>query len=481
MVRAYCYLMAADVGQAGEDTVVPVLIDSDTTGHAVRSCQTVLSDYAGVNALRVPRVFSQRLELLREPYGSWHPATELKSQTVLDSLVDKNDDSRIFLSACLTGTELAQNITGGYYGRPALGGGFLRGQLSPGKNPDHWSRFGALSAVADADLLVVTGSTFGGTGAAIMPLLVRRLRHMFPGKKIVLAPLLPYFTFDFSDEQKKEAHEKRKLLPEPARFLSNSMVALGQYFDELANDVDDFYLLGSEQPEKNNISEQSIQQRLGDLADVARSGEKQITPLFLHDFLAASAVRNALNDARVSPGRRTARVFVIGSSSPQAQWDQIPFPLRGVTPGANVHPLAVFARFTYLTLFLVDPWIGRNSEADFRRAPFLADLRNDAEGRERWKHLRSFLHSFWGALAGMEITARTPPTDPGFIDVARWLKPVNIGLTEPRLTNAKDYLTVVKSSAPPRRRITDIWARLCERVETHADLVTRLYHLAEGG
>lgn len=140
--------------------------------------------------------------------------------------------------------ELQMNLNEGYRGRPHIGSAALLMQI---EDDPFWQFIGKFVETADSEVRVfVCGSAFGGTGAAILPTLARRLRQVAENEKKRLytgaALMLPYFTFPPPEKSGEDnvaaGHELRLQSQAALRYYQEEMEAGRPY------GFDDLYMVG---------------------------------------------------------------------------------------------------------------------------------------------------------------------------------------------------------------------------------------------
>lgn len=490
VVNALLYWLAAQPIFDRDRQVIPILVDSDTTGTAMTDCRTALSSYRSAAMLKSGTVFPPIVTEIQD-FDRWHPQGAANLM-VGASLVGNDDESAILTQACFTKVELEQKISSGFYGRPALGAGVLRKQIHSQDQGAFWSRFEERSEVkAGADTFVLVGSVFGGTGAATIPFLIERLRRnsRLKDKKIAAVLLLPYFTFNFDAEQERSARAHGDLIPEPSQFMANALVATNYFLHNLSFEIDYLYLIGDPAYQNNNLSENILQSQLGRRLGISRGGDQQKTPMFFHDFIAGSGILDVIRRSAATQARPAERlVYTAGVDTSRLGWSQLA-PIPFSVSATDTHALATFARFAYITLLFADRWISKpRIDSDYRKAPFLSDLRQDSEGDKRWRDMAAFLQAFRLNLQDVEVTARCDGATNGFVNREVWardLEPWPESESKwPAFSPdaaANHFATAVKEMSPRAGSALDAWNQICLRLPgatTHAEFVRRLSVLA---
>ena len=263
VVESFIHCCAAGLGP---DQASVVLLDQDkSNGNTQRACET-LARYMDAREMRPAG--ETRCDLLRtdltphpEPASPdkcrWVPQdgreqtlAELMALQLLEAPLPR-DLAHVFFHADKGGEdreELEMRLHEGYRGRPHVGSAALMLRL---ESDDFWKSVVKIVRDSDKVRVFLCGSVFGGTGAATLPTLARRLRQEAIGEGRPLrtagALMLPYFTFPSSKEDGKEnvaaSNELLFQSQTALRYYHTEMVAGGEPYG-----FDDLYLIGWNPP-----------------------------------------------------------------------------------------------------------------------------------------------------------------------------------------------------------------------------------------
>ena len=256
LVESFVHLCAAGLGPRSASVA---FIDQDqSNGNTARARQTLAKYAAAREALRgqgAPEIDSSFLktELLFHPDANdpdgchWVPQGRGGSLAGLIGY-DLNPGSKLNCLAralFLHAEELEMVLDEGYRGRPHVGSAAFLMDL---ENADFWETLEQeVQSAHEGVRVLLCGSAFGGTGAAVLPTLARRLREAAREKNCPLrtgaALMLPYFTFAPPDEG-EEAN-----VAAGNELLLQSKSALKYYETERGGQdysFDDLYFIGWE-------------------------------------------------------------------------------------------------------------------------------------------------------------------------------------------------------------------------------------------
>lgn len=249
------------------------------------------------------------------------------STTILDLLHPKFDQ--------------AITLEHGFYGDPAMGAAIFNAvsQTETFQKSDLFRELEqALGSNAGADLyLLLTGSVFGGTGAALFPNLAQEVRKRFADKRnlhIGGALFLPYFSFPSKDGATVTSKD----------FLSKTAAALDSYssWDGLVKDgktqdyiFDALWLCGY--PEKDLTSDINV---AGGSAQIHRHHFVELLAALLscQFFSGPDAMQG-------DPNKKQLYTYRLDPKKEKFDWDVLPPELKG--------RMSAFARFCILLLTTV--------------------------------------------------------------------------------------------------------------------------------
>lgn len=313
-VEAVLHLCAAGLGPTTSADMWVGMVDADDDNGNVERSRRILNLYREIHdRLEGPLqsgLFKTRIRTAVDQ-PTWSPVPRGKNNLfeIFDHNLLHNDTA--LLMDCLYQMQDEQKLPlhGGFRGRPAIGAATVLAQTlseSPfWKDIDH-----AINAASEGDevRLFLIGSLFGGTGAAALPSLARKLRqqigasHVDNKVKIGGALLLPYFRFSPPTTGSKAAARSDA-------FLMQAQGAL-RYYHALFRDepvFDSFFVVGW--PE------------LAVLPKTAPDSLEQCNPPLMPEMLAALAALRYFSYKTVP----TAKMFHIGlQESGVFGWDDLP-------------------------------------------------------------------------------------------------------------------------------------------------------------
>ena len=258
IVESFIHLCAAGLGPPRAGVA---FIDQDkSNGNTLRAraaltkyvgAHKVLKDAAGISTQQECALLGTTLD----PYPDqnnvedchWVPQSQ--SDVDLAGLINyslmRDESSKGFArSLFLYEDELRMHLNEGYRGRPHVGSAALLMQLG---EDEFWQSLEDLVKSSGEEVRVfLCGSAFGGTGAAILPTLARRLRQVAIEASRPLRTggilMLPYFTFAPPDDREANVAAGHEL-------VLQSQAALQHYHAEMQisgqpYSFDDVYFVG---------------------------------------------------------------------------------------------------------------------------------------------------------------------------------------------------------------------------------------------
>lgn len=260
VMRSMTMLLASGV-ESGVDTIIPVLIDPDTSnGDLTRT----------INVLKSYKTLHDKLSF----------GTETKSTFFKTGIDDQNTDYRLTISnvgdktfgeyiqyndlskqnkaiinLLFSDKNLNAQMQEGFKGNPNMGSVVLNDFCSPSNT----SLIDLMQNFAQGDKIFIVSSIFGGTGAAGFPLLLNTFRqadkfNFANPAYIANAPIgaltvLPYFGLQSDDESEINM----------ATFISKAKSALTYYINNI--DTDALYYIADEMSSSYDNVEGSVSQK----------------------------------------------------------------------------------------------------------------------------------------------------------------------------------------------------------------------------
>lgn len=202
----------------------------------------------------------------------WAPVVQQK-QTLSGILKgSRSEAEKLLMQTLFSRDELTENLSGGFKGHPAIGSVLMSNQftldlkldelppaldINQKNNQLYWSRFFGEESNLKSSMtpdnqfrILVVGSIFGGTGASVVPTIVKKLQDRYQDEiaagvvQIGIVPLLPYFGIQSAGHDKKN---DGNLMAQDRDFVQNSRYAL-TYYQEIGilEQVRRIYLIGSD-------------------------------------------------------------------------------------------------------------------------------------------------------------------------------------------------------------------------------------------
>lgn len=280
VLKALTMLFASGVKIGNNfDTVIPVIIDPDTSNGDLNRTKDILRLYQEIrNQVDQPDdFFSQEIRTINEmtvssavvnPEYFQFKLKDTDNNTFnqyigFDSMSDniEEKDDKNFIKSLFSSQNLKSNLDVGFKGNPNMGSIILN-QFT---NSDDFKKFG--QTFGDDDAIFIINSIFGGTGAAGFPLLLKNLRgnkSMPRYAKISLAPVggitfLPYFSLNRNDEVNAESFEEKAKIA--IEYYNRTIISLNQintlYFigNRGNTNQEDYAVGGQEQRNKAHFLE----------------------------------------------------------------------------------------------------------------------------------------------------------------------------------------------------------------------------------
>lgn len=321
-------------------------IDPDTGNGNLSRTHTLLTSMDGFQRVKVGQgtpLFKTQLELPKD--FTWSP-TPLGA--TLDSVIfyQNYKDTPVgkLYEALYTEKERTTVLDVGFRGRPSIGAAVM-GMKAAADVATPWQNFveKVNSDVNSAGVarIFLSGSVFGGTGAAGLPTVARLLREIFKkhiekGKvRIGGALLLPYFSFTPNKHQKKNSG----IFASSDNFLTNTKAALRYYADIGNENYDCMYFVGDE--------------TMNPTPNFSVGSKTQRNDAHIVDFFASLA---AIDFYRGTEGRHC--YFVSKEQDDVFSWQDLPYEVTEDGTKVSVRDRFVqFTRFIFAWLYSVKPYL----------------------------------------------------------------------------------------------------------------------------
>ena len=277
VLRSLNMVLAANAGNLGDTTIVPLIIDYDVENGDKDRTLTLMSDYASLNKgiyegttyqgdVRPDGFFATPMKTMQEVSTDegehtstfafrYNPPVSEKtySESIgFRALSGENQITQFLLETLYNETtnqefaELHIDTTVGFRGNPNIGSVLL----SDIKQTPEFKDFITLCNGDNGDRAVVIGSLFGGTGASGIPVLVNAIktddRPRINRTRVATILVGPYFKIGQPDEK-----TRNEGVIDDKIFESKTKAALYFYEDSLNQDIDAIYYFGD--TKKNQV------------------------------------------------------------------------------------------------------------------------------------------------------------------------------------------------------------------------------------
>ena len=247
VLKALTMLFAAGVKIGSDfDTVIPIIIDPDTSNGDLNRTKDILRLYQEIrNQVDQPDDFyAQEIRTINEitvstpvvnpdffQFKLKDTDTNTFNQYIgFDSLSEDiaEKDDKNFVRLLYSAMNLKSNLDVGFKGNPNMGSIILN-QFT---NSEDFKKFG--QTFGDDDAIFIVNSIFGGTGAAGFPLLLKNFRgnkNIPKHAKIKTAPIggityLPYFSLSKNEEINAESFEEKAKIA--IDYYNRTIISLNQ-------------------------------------------------------------------------------------------------------------------------------------------------------------------------------------------------------------------------------------------------------------
>ena len=330
LVESFVHLCATGLGP---ESAAVAFIDQDRSNGNTTRARTALGKYSSARKALVDARGESALDcdLLRtklDPHApsevdgdgaveACHWVPQRKQDVKLADLIHydlmERESSKDLARALFhEGEELRMQLNEGYRGRPHVGSAALLTQL---ESDPFWASLEQLvrnDASGEGVRVFLCGSAFGGTGAAILPTLARRLRDVASEEGRTLRTgavlMLPYFSFAPAEDAEENVATSSEL-------LLQSQAALEYYHNETEvhgkpYSFDDIYLVGWEPLVGMNYH--------------AAGAMTQVNPPLAPELYGALAAARFFQEERQDVGQRTDLHIIARKDRGELGWGDLP-------------------------------------------------------------------------------------------------------------------------------------------------------------
>ena len=249
IMEALTHLCVAGILPGREELNV-IALDPDSGNGNFERASSLINDFTKFQNMPVGNetvLFKNKIQIV-EPFP-WKPATHnAKLDDLMNANIIKDTPLGKLYRALYTTKERATPLNEGFRGHPSIGAAVLA-QKFLFQRDEGWRRLieDIQNDVGNSNgaKIFLSGSIFGGTGAAGIPTIARLLRDKLSAyaDKVSIGGvfLLPYFTFNATDDDNSELYARSK------NFLTNAKAAL-KYYSQGKNDFDYMYFFGDSSP-----------------------------------------------------------------------------------------------------------------------------------------------------------------------------------------------------------------------------------------
>ena len=245
VLRSLTMLLAAGV-ECKADTIVPIVIDSDSAGGDVERTATLMRHYGEI---RKKLDFGKHLENqffrteIREITSNYHLPLSNVEDCLFEDYIEypsMKRENQALVNVLFSQQNLHADMQVGFKGNPNIGSVVL----NQFEDSEIFQNF-ANEFTAD-DKIFIISSIFGGTGASGFPLLLKTLRENrdIPNQNLVnnahigAVTVLPYFKVRQDDSSAIDS----------ATFVSKAKSALAYYYRSISQNhtIDNLYYIGDD-------------------------------------------------------------------------------------------------------------------------------------------------------------------------------------------------------------------------------------------
>lgn len=284
-----------------------ILVDPDENNGNVDDCQQLEHAYQLCQELQLGNtdLFSTKITLS----GPWSPIHRPETDSLNEifqysQLKNSGSVDADLMELLFESAERDMSIRQGFRGRPAIGATVLANAVDFADEAGIWKRYrDRMKAAGDVNLLL-SGSVFGGSGAAGVPTMFRLLKNEIGDKlqklRLGLILFLPYFQFQPIPGERIQA--------DPSAFPAATAEALKYYQERgFLNMCQSIYTVGEHVPAEMTIA-------------AVGAAEQRNEPHFIELIAGLGAVR-FFGD---SPGQDHSLAIAARRSEPTLTWDDLP-------------------------------------------------------------------------------------------------------------------------------------------------------------
>lgn len=268
VVKALSMLLASGIDLKNTETIVPIIIDPDSSNGDLSRTVEILKTYKEIRE----KTFSDKASFFKTKISSLDELGEggfvsdnfkfdidgVKEQLFKDfigySELDKSN--RAFISLLFSKSNLDADMDIGFKGNPNIGSVVL----NKFKYSDFFKKFA--SNFEQNDRVFIISSIFGGTGAAGFPLILKNIRdaaHPLPhhsflnNARIGAVTILPYFGIRQNEETSIDSNS----------FISKTKAALAYYARNVSGNrtINALYYIGDKVTNEQEGADGSTRQR----------------------------------------------------------------------------------------------------------------------------------------------------------------------------------------------------------------------------
>ncbi len=262
VMRSLIMLLAAGA-RTGAQNIVPIFVDNDEKSKALDDCRKLLSYYQ-TDPSKNGDGNSGMATLIGKASADWANKTSFFQTRIADPVyIDISgegigDMSTLFKNLpknnittenilaerdlLYTADDVKMPLSVGFVGNPNIGSLILSGISF--ETPAFKT---IIEQVTPNDGVMVIGSLFGGTGAAGIPLIVKRFRSKGIGAPLIGAlSVLPYFKFGSGDTCTQRIIDTNKYDVDASSFTDKTRAALMYYDEYLVHEMDYCYYVGDD-------------------------------------------------------------------------------------------------------------------------------------------------------------------------------------------------------------------------------------------